>query len=225
MDWFWRLVGHWQSNGSNKIRRVIVLVIDGIEPALVDEYLEQGLLHHLALLGDIGGRTPLINSAMLAAGGSLCDAVGELGVRSVELRSVVPRQPANLAAICAADREQQERLYTALGRSRPPVVVGVFDMPARVEQLFGTRPDESQRLVLRDVYARMDEIVGKAFSFVDEQTALLVVVGAQRVGEVAPPSARAGLLFSSRKLSGLIAGKIEIESAIAALLRSPPRDS
>jgi hypothetical protein len=105
------------------------------------------------------------------------------------------------------------------------VVVGVFDMPARVEQLFGPRPDESQHLVLRDVYARMDEIVGKAFSFVDEQTALLVVVGAQRVGEVAPPSARAGLLFSSRKLSGLIAGKIEIESAIAALLRSPPRDS
>jgi len=225
MDWFWRLVGHWQSNGPSKIRRVIVLVIDGLDSALVDDYLGQGLLHHLALLGDIGGRAPLINSAMLAAGGSLCDAVGELGVRSVELRPVVPWQSADLAAICTADREQQERLYTALGRSRPPVVVGVFDMPARVEQLFGPRPDESQRLVLCDVYARMDEIVGKAFSFVDEQTALLVVVGSQRVGEVAPPSARTGLLFSSRKLSGLIAGKIEIESAIAALLRSPPRDS
>ena len=221
MDWFWRLFGRGRENGPSRVRRIIVLVIDGLEPALVDAYLEQGLLHHLALLGDFGGRGPLVHSATGAASGSLLDAIGKLGVPVVELQPVEPRQPADLEAICAADRHQQERLFAALARSRPTVVVGVFDMPARVKRLFGPRPDESQRLVLRDIYARMDEIVGKAFSFVDAGTALLAAIDASKTGEGASPSTSLGLLFSSRRLSRLDSAGIDLESAVAGLLRTP----
>jgi hypothetical protein len=227
MDWFWRLLGRERTRGPSKIRRVIVLVIDGLEPALVDEYLDEGLLHHLALLSDIGGRAPLLDSGAEARAvcGSLRHAISRLGVQAVELPPVEPSPPADLAAICAADRQQQERLLAALARSRPAVVIGVFDMPARLKRLFGSRPDESQRLVLRDVHARMDEIVGKAFSFVDERTALLAVVSGKNPGDVTPPSAPVALLFSSRKLSDSFAAEINLESAIASLLRPKARDS
>jgi hypothetical protein len=225
MDWLRRLLAKWRTHGPVGVRRIIVLEIVGLEPALVDDYLEQGLLHHLALLCDIGGRALFSNSALSAADGSLCNAIGELGIRSIVLRPAAPRQPVDLAAICAADRAQQERLFAALARSRPAVVVGVFDMPARTERLFGPRPDENQRLVLRDVYARMDEVVGKAFSFVDTRTALLAVIRGQACGEPAPSSTRTGLLFSSRKLSRLGADRSDLATSISDILCSSPRDS
>ena len=98
-------------------------------------------------------------------------------------------------------------------------------MPARLKQLFGPQPDESQRFVLRDVYARMDEIVGKAFSFVDERTALLAVIRCPSVGEVAPTSASANLLFSSRRLSDSNPGGIAPNAVVGDLLSRSDRNS
>jgi len=224
MDWFWRLLGRGETSALGELRRIIVLVIEGLEPALVDEYLEQGLLHHLTLLSDIGDRRSLVNSAMGADGRSLGDAIGKLGLPAVELRPPDPRQPVDLAAICAADRQQQEQLFAALGRSRPAVVVGVFDMPARLSEFFAPRPDESQRLVLRDIYARMDEIVGKALSFVDARTVLLAVIRAPDTGEVATPSASAGLLFCNRRLAVPSAQNHSLEATIAGLLQPTETD-
>ena len=225
MNWLWRWLESWRAGGKSAVRRVIVLEIDGLEPALVDEYLEQGLLHSLALLSDIGARVPLVNSPTYAIGGSICDALRKSGVRTVELLPLEPPKPTDLTAICAVDRGQQQRLFAALARLRPAVVVCKFDMPARLKQLFGPQPDESQRYVLRDVYARMDEIVGKAFSFVDEKTALLAVIRGESSGDVAPTSAETGLLYSSRKLSDSASEGAELAAVVTGLLNPPAIDS
>jgi hypothetical protein len=221
MDLFWRLFGRGSAIGSSGLRRIIVLVIEGLDPALVDEFLEQGLLHHLALLTDVGGHGSLVDSALGVDDDSLGEAIGRLGVRAVELRPTKSRQSTSLAALCAADRQQQERLFAALARWRPTVVIGVFDLPARVKQLFGHQPDESQRLVLRDLYARMDEVIGKAFSFVDAQTVLLAVIRATDSGEVVPPSANADLVYANRQLTVSRAEHSRLDAIIVDLLRLP----
>ena len=50
MDWVRRMFGGWRAKGQGRVRRVIVVGLEGLDPALVEEYLEQGLLHNLALL-------------------------------------------------------------------------------------------------------------------------------------------------------------------------------
>ena len=116
-----------------------------------------------------------------------------------------------LKAVCAADRERQESLYAALLSVRRGMVATIFDMPAqlnrRLTSIEDERRGEAWRLVIRDTYARMDEVVGKTLSFVDEQTVLLVV-----------PAAVEGLLFSNIKLSASNAQWTDIGPTVLELL-------
>ena len=196
MEWIRRLLVNWLARRQGRVGRVVVVVLEGLEPALVDHYLEQGLLHNLALLGDVGTRAASVDSRPFDAA-SLAATIGGHGVRTVVLPALRSSGQENLQAICADDRAQQERLIAALARSRRGVIVCVFDMPARLQILFGPHPDEGQRIVLRDVYARMDEIVGKAFSFVDERTVLLAAIPSSNVAGAATESAARGLIFAS----------------------------
>ncbi|MEX2091230.1 MAG: hypothetical protein WD971_01065 [Pirellulales bacterium] len=196
MAWLWRLLANWRISGQGRVRRVVVVGFDGLEPALVDHYLEQGLLHNLALLGDVGTRAAWVDSRPFDAA-SLAATIGGHGVRAVVLPALHAPGQETLQAICADDGAQQERLIAALARSRRGVIVCVFDMPARLQILFGPHPDEGQRSVLRDVYARMDEIVGKAFSFVDDRTVLLAAIPSSNVAGAATESAARGLIFAS----------------------------
>jgi hypothetical protein len=85
-----------------------------------------------------------------------------------------------------------------LSRRRTQVVAAVFDMPLQLERLFGPHPQSDQQLILRDVYARMDEVVGKAFSFVDETTVLLAVVPGRQCPEPEAQGPVAGSMYVSR---------------------------
>src|SRR3990172_12246885 len=59
MDWVRRMLGGWLARRQAKIRRVMVLRLEGLDPGQVDKYLDEGLLHSLALLADIGTPVPL----------------------------------------------------------------------------------------------------------------------------------------------------------------------
>ncbi len=48
--WAWRFVRGYKSRMKAKVRRVVILGLDGLDPDLVDEYLEEGLLPNLAQL-------------------------------------------------------------------------------------------------------------------------------------------------------------------------------
>jgi len=221
MDWVRRMLHGWRTSGRGGVRRVVVLGFAGLEPALVDRYLEQDLLHYSALLSDVGTRADWVDSRTLDAA-RLASAIGKFGVRTVALPSPHLSSPADMQAICAADRQQQDRLIAALARWRPGVVLSEFDMPAQLARLFGPDPDARERQVIRDVYARMDEIVGKAFSFVDDRTVLLAAIAGPRVAGASEQSAAAGLIFASCPLDAVgppgIAPGIELQATVLRLL-------
>jgi hypothetical protein len=149
----------------------------GLEPVALARYLDQGLLHNLALLNDVGGRNILASSNAVQFEVVRQEA-RRRGVRVVELAPPSNGESPDLAAICQNDELQQTRLIEQLSRRpRNDLVICTFDMPARFGRLFGSDPSESEQLALRDVYARMDEIVGKAYSFVGDSVVLAVAIG------------------------------------------------
>lgn len=197
-----RLVERWQSKGQRGPRRRILLEVVGLELAAVDRYLDQGLLHNLALVSDVGGRTNLAGSiaAQLAL---VRQEARSRGIRVVELAPPSDGDSPELAAICQNDELRQTRLIEQL-RRRPgnDLIICSFDMPARLHQLYGSSPDEAEQLVLRDVYARMDEVVGKAYSFVSDSVVLAVAILPQQDcrGECDAPMSTA-LFFSQGHIS------------------------
>ena len=156
------------------ISRVIALRLEGLVPALVIRYLEEGLFQHLALLSDIGSQAELADVVATDLD-AFCIAMHRHGVHAMVLPAALLPADVNLVGICAADRVQQEQMIAALKERRDGVVVCVFDMVAQLGRLYGTPLNAEQQLVFRDVYARMDEIVGKALSFVDDRTVLVVI--------------------------------------------------
>jgi hypothetical protein len=196
-----RLFECWLPKGQGGLRRRILIEIVGPEPVAVDRYLGEGLLHNLALLSDVGGRGRLAHTAAAEIAAVRATA-GQCKVRVIELSPAPGVGNSQLSTICRDDESQQARLIEQLSR-RPAgeLVVATFDMPARLRRLFGSNPSESEQLVLRDVHARMDEIVGKAYSFVDDSVALAVVIAPrpdrQSICDAPPPA----LVFSSRGLN------------------------
>jgi hypothetical protein len=213
MSWIQQLHSTWRSDGP--IRRVVVLVLEGVEPGPVERYIGQGLLHNLALLGDIGARSAW-KEAGAATFESLATPFREVGAR-VEALPAASRDASNdLDACCAADAAQQEKLFAELIRGRSGVVVAEFDLLARLTQQFGAEPDDKQREIVRDVYARMDEVVGKAYSFVDERTVLVVAMRGTRVAD----QHSGGLLFASCRLEDLGSTGESISAVVGKLLAS-----
>ena len=165
---------------KDRVRRVIVLVLQGFDWRRAEQYLGDGLLHYLPLLSDIGAHFDVGSEAAFDVDTCvLC--LRTAGTRVELLTSVPTAARANLDELCAADRTQQEQLFTFLRRRRSGVVVATCDLLSRIERLHGSQPTADQQLVIRDVHARMDEHVGKAFSFVDRETALVVVTPARCV--------------------------------------------
>lgn len=199
MNWLRNLLAAWRTKRTRGIRRVVVLKLVGLDLSRVDQYLAEGLLHYLALLGDIGSRARLEGANVLDVV-SVAENLRFHGLRAIALANVPPASPVDLDRLCVADRAQQEQLICVLQRRQPCVVLCEFDMLVQLGLLFGPEPDADQQLILRDVYARMDEIVGKALSFVDEATALLVVVPPQPQSLHADISAQKCELFASCRL-------------------------
>ena len=222
MNWLRRLLANGWTRDRGQVRRVVVVVLEGLEPALVDHYMEQGLLHNLALLSDIGTRTRLRDSGPEFVD-SLESATAKHRVRTQVLMATAIRNPPDLSAICVADRTQQERMIAALLRARRGLVVVVFDMPLQLARLFGPDPTDDQRQIIRDVYARMDEIVGKAFSFVDGSTVLFAAVPS---GDDVPTADRptAGLLFSNCPPERLGLAAVNLAAGMLQLLGVERRD-
>jgi len=52
--WTWRAIRGRRALANAKVRRVVILGLDGLDPMLVDQYLEEGLLPNLAKLRDAG---------------------------------------------------------------------------------------------------------------------------------------------------------------------------
>ena len=82
--------------------------------------------------------------------------------------------------------EREEMFFDALSRVRRGLVVCVFDGPDRIQHMFwrfleddhpalrnGDR--ESHRHVIRDMYLRMDDLVGRTLKRLDDETVLLVM--------------------------------------------------
>lgn len=201
MNPFLRIIERLISKGQGGLQRRILLEIVGLEPAAVDRYLGEGLLHNLALLSDVGGRGRLVGTAA-AEIAVLRATAGERKMRVVELSPALQGGDSQLSTICRDDESQQARLIEQL-RRRPAgeLVVAKFDMPARLNQLFGCNPSESDGLVLRDVYARMDEVVGKVYSFIDDSVALAVVLAPQNDRQSICDAPQPALVFSSRVLN------------------------
>lgn len=57
--WLWRMVRGHRARARAKVRRVVVLGLDGLDPQLVDTFLAEGLLPNLARLRDEGVYTRL----------------------------------------------------------------------------------------------------------------------------------------------------------------------
>ncbi len=219
MEWIRRLLADWGGRRPGEIRRVVLVVLDGLEPARVDELLEQGVLHNLALLSDVGTRAKWNDSSPLALD-TCAAALAKRGLRTTTLLSPERLPPQDVDSLSAADRDQQERLIAELSRGRGGLVVAVFDLPAQLGRLFGPYPDASQQQVIRDVYLRMDEIVGKAYSFVDERTALVVWVRGAGYGD--PSSApSSGLIFASFRSDNSVGVGLDVLRHLRAALGEP----
>ena len=54
LRWAWRAARSRKALARAKVRRVVILGLDGLDPMLVDQYLEEGLLPNLAKLRDVG---------------------------------------------------------------------------------------------------------------------------------------------------------------------------
>jgi len=165
---------------SGKIRRVIVLVLQGFDSQRAEQYLDEGLLHYLPLLSDLGTQIDVCSEAAFDV--DSCVGILRAAGTRVEMFAAMPTSAeANLDDLCVADRAQQEQLFALLRRRAGGVVVATFDLLSRIDRLFGSQPTSEQLLVIRDVHARMDEHVGKALSFVDSETALVVIIPARCV--------------------------------------------
>ena len=57
--WLWRRLRGRRARARSKVRRVVILGLDGLDPLLVDEFLEEGRLPNLARLRDTGTYTRL----------------------------------------------------------------------------------------------------------------------------------------------------------------------
>ncbi|MDC0935572.1 alkaline phosphatase family protein, partial [Pirellulales bacterium] len=51
---FWRMLRGRKALANAHVRRVVVLGLDGLDPDLVEQYLEEGLLPNLAKLRETG---------------------------------------------------------------------------------------------------------------------------------------------------------------------------
>ena len=74
--------------------------------------------------------------------------------------------------------EEREAMFlSALDRTRRGVVACVFDTTDRVQHMFFAQKDRGgpHSGVIEDLYVRADKLVGKAFQYVDEETALFVI--------------------------------------------------
>jgi len=90
-------------------------------------------------------------------------------------------------AQCYANHEDRERmLFDALEKTRHGLCACVFDTTDRVQHMFWRYLDEdhpaareiprAQRpTVIQDLYARMDELIGRVMKQIDEQTLLMIV--------------------------------------------------
>jgi hypothetical protein len=214
MNWLWDWLATWRAGKPVRVRRVIVVVLEGLEPSLVDHHLGQGLLQNLALLSDIGTRVAWGGAGAFDVDGFKASLPG----RRVRVLSADSQAHADLPALCATDRRQQERMIGVLRRRRSGVIVAVFDLVAQLARLYGPRPDAEEQLVIRDVYARMDEVVGKAYSFVDERTALLAAIRA-------PSDSEAGLIFSNVSLDRAHAAEVSLPGLVLQLLGAAPNEA
>ena len=73
--------------------------------------------------------------------------------------------------------EREAMFFSALDRTRRGVVACVFDTTDRVQHMFFAQKDRGgpHSRVIEDLYVRADRLVGKAFQYVDEETALFVL--------------------------------------------------
>ena len=187
----------WLPGWRRGIRQVAIISLDGLKSAQVDVYLNHGLLPNLALLSDIGGRYPWVDSQPFDPG-TLAAAFTRRGVK-VELSPPTRvTQRATLETITVDDRAQQELLIATLDRGR-------------LIALYGRSPTENERLVIRDVHARMDEVVGKAFSFVQGESVLIAVTP--------------GLIFASRPLGEFAATAAGLAAEVLRILGVESRDA
>ena len=218
MNLFRRSLAEWKKRRWASNSRVIILRLEALIPELVLRYLGEGLFQHLALLSDVGSR---IESAGCAADlASFRAALHRHVVHAAYLPAAPLPADVNLDDICAADRLQQERLIAVLKGRRPRVVACEFDMVAQLGRLYGTQPSGEQQLVMRDVYARMDEIVGKAMSFVDDRTALIVMLHAAD-SEVEPGQSKT-LVFASCRLEPASVERADLAKIVLRLLNFEP---
>jgi hypothetical protein len=208
------LAEHWQKQGQGGLRRRILLEIVGLEPAAIDRYLGEGLLHNLALLSDIGQRARLDGSVATEIA-TLRATANQRGVRVIELTTALESGDSQLSTICRDDELRQTRLFEQLDR-RPAgeLIICSFDMPARLRRLFGSNPSESEQLVLRDTYARMDEVVGKAFSFIDDSMALAIAVAPDQDCHSECDTPRFASLFMSRGLHSFAESPCMLHAAL-----------
>lgn len=86
----------------------------------------------------------------------------------------------------AIHAERERMFFDALRRVRRGLIACVFDAPDRIQHMFWRFIDEqhpaladgdraSHRDVIRDMYVRMDELVGRTLATLDDDTALLVM--------------------------------------------------
>jgi predicted AlkP superfamily phosphohydrolase/phosphomutase len=97
-------------------------------------------------------------------------------------------EEAFLKAAYNIDEERQQMFFDSLERVKDGLIACVFDAPDRIQHMFWRFGDESHpargsdvarieanRHVIRDMYARMDKLVGKTIASIDERTALVVM--------------------------------------------------
>ncbi|MEO8597380.1 MAG: alkaline phosphatase family protein [Candidatus Solibacter sp.] len=73
--------------------------------------------------------------------------------------------------------ERKEMFFSALDRTRRGVVACVFDTTDRVQHMFFAQKDGggTHSRVIEDLYRKADELVGRAMTYVDSETALFVL--------------------------------------------------
>jgi predicted AlkP superfamily phosphohydrolase/phosphomutase len=97
-------------------------------------------------------------------------------------------EEAFLTAAYDIDQERQQMFLDALRRVPRGLIVCVFDAPDRIQHMFWRFADEAHpargadigrieanRHVIREMYVRMDQLVGKTMASLDDGTALVVM--------------------------------------------------
>jgi len=210
-----------QGRGSRKvgIRRVVILILEGFDTVRGRRFFDEGLLHYLPLLADIGAQLSLPDATSTDIE-AIATALRAAHLKVTVLPSEATSYQATMDGICNADRVQQKKLFVALRRHRCGVVICAFDMLARLERLFGPQPTVSELQILRDVHARMDENVGKALSFVDEETALLAVIPARSAALQAGAAPQGPEVFAGLPLPASDARSLGLAPIVLGILDS-----